>query len=219
MFWKKSPAARLVLLWSSKNVLWATKLSISKVFLQVCKIFTVVLNITSSYLKVAQSNQRTIQSKRLCGQIGTPVVSCRQCDSNIRLHNHNSPAVFSMPHATPLFPDKHPPHPTLHSLAYKYWPHAHNTPHRSPKWQTVLAMSTNGHFNALEVTGLVSGVIFTGPEFLIWILQRGQCPRAGEVAGWWDSPTHAHRGLSMSPLRPFPYNHTLTLHPFPPTFL
>lgn len=98
--------------------------------------------------------------------------------------------------------------------------HTHTTPSfHWEKWQTVLATSTNGHFNALEVTGLVSGgVIFTGPEFLIWILQRGQCPRAGEVVDD-ETPPHAHRGLSMSPLRPFPHNHILTLHPFPPTVL
>ena len=105
---------------------------------------------------------------------------------------------------TPL--QQQTPHHTLHLLTTNIdHKHTHHHPSTgSLTWQTVLAPSTNGHFNALEVTGLVSGGHLHRPEFLICILQRGQCPRAGEVVDD-ATPPHMHTEALVCPLyAPYP---------------
>lgn len=76
-----------------------------------------------------------------------------------------------------------PPQHIMHS--HKYWTHAHLAVSLRGviKWQTVLAMSTNGHFNALGVKGLVlrghlirAGVFNTSPT-------KRSVSKGGRV--WW----------------------------------
>lgn len=140
------------------------------------------------------------------GQFSQP--SCNSCPNHSWAYFPPPRPMCCTQHPTSPTNRPYTPHPTLHLQTLTTRTHYPST--GIPKWQTVLAMSTNGHSNALEVTGLVFGVIFTGLEFLIWILQRGQCPRGGRGGGWWDSPN--------TPLHPFPHNHTL-FHPFPPASL
>lgn len=103
----------------------------------------------------------------------------------------------------------------MHS--HKYWTHAHIAVSLRGviKWQTVLAMSTNGHFNALGVKGLV----FRGHLIRAGVFNTSPTKRSVSKGGD-ETPPHMHTGAPVCSLSThFPHNYTQTLDPFPPSFL
>lgn len=112
-----------------------------------------------------------------------------------------------------------PPRHIMHS--HKYWTHAHVTVSLRGviKWQTVLAMSTNGHFNALGVKGLVlrghlirAGVFNTSPT-------KRSVSKGGRL--WWmlGLPHTCTQGPQYVPSPPISPTTIPKLDPFPPSFL
>lgn len=117
------------------------------------------------------------------------------------------------------------PHHT--SRTYKFWTHAHTTvsPQGVWKWQTVLAMSTNGHFNALEVKGLVlRGHLHRAVVFNARPTKRS-VSKGGRV--WWmmrlpHTCTQGPQYVPSPPISPRPYpnsppvpSHLLASPPIP----